>query len=281
MTTIRNVTKRHGFSMPWATAQDGKRIAGGLSFEARGVLAYLLSKPDDWVIQIEDLMAEGGIGRDKVKNILKELRDAKYLATEMRHDENGRFVGKSERLHEVSHRNTEIQYYGDRDTENPSNGKSSERIIHPIHNKENTQKKEKIAAAEAVGDQPIELTPEQLFDQAAKHNKSPQIIPLVVEEKPKRTARPNPHFDAIVAAFKFDRAHLTKTEAGGIGKVAAELKAAGYTPEDIPQIHAYCVRKGYEGFTPAALAKHAAAWRATQQKSAASGLSIFKSAEAS
>jgi hypothetical protein len=238
MTTIRNVTKRHGFSMPWVTAQDGKRVAGGLSFEARGVLAYLLSKPDDWVIQIEDLMAEGGIGRDKVKNILKELRDAKYLATEMRHDENGRFVGKSERLHEVSHRNTEIQYYGDRDTENPSNGKSSERIIHPIHNKENTQKKEKIAAAEAVGDQPIELTPEQLFDQAAKHNKSPQII-------------------------------------------AAELKAAGYTPEDIPQIHAYCVRKGYEGFTPAALAKHAAAWRATQQKSAASGLSIFKSAEAS
>lgn len=76
----------------------------------------------------------------------------------------------------------------------------------------------------------------------------------------------NPYFDAIVTAFKFDAATLTKTEASGIGKVAAELKAAAYAPEDVAAIYAYLKVQGFTTFTPQALTKHAAAWRATGQQ---------------
>lgn len=57
-----------GFAMP----QDRT-----LSWEARGLLTYLLSKPQDWVLQPKDL--EQKCGRDKVYSILKELIDAHYI----------------------------------------------------------------------------------------------------------------------------------------------------------------------------------------------------------
>lgn len=50
-----------------------------LSFEARGMAASLLSRPEDWVINVSALMAEGGIGRDKVKKIIQELVDNGYM----------------------------------------------------------------------------------------------------------------------------------------------------------------------------------------------------------
>lgn len=50
-----------------------------LSFEARGVGASLLSRPDNWEINISAIMAEGKIGRDKVKKIITELIQAGYM----------------------------------------------------------------------------------------------------------------------------------------------------------------------------------------------------------
>lgn len=60
------------FLMARCTAQDTS-----LSWAARGVLAYLLSKPDDWTIKVSDL--EQNCRRDKVYSILDELEKAKYL----------------------------------------------------------------------------------------------------------------------------------------------------------------------------------------------------------
>jgi len=62
-----------------------------LSFEARGVAAMLMSKPEDWDIRIEFVMEAGNIGRNKALRIMKELKDAGYLV----HDqdrENGKFL---------------------------------------------------------------------------------------------------------------------------------------------------------------------------------------------
>lgn len=74
------------FSMCRATAQDER-----LSWEARGVLAYLLSKPDDWQVQIPDLQQK--CGRDKVRGILQELIDGRYLVKSQEHDpETGKFL---------------------------------------------------------------------------------------------------------------------------------------------------------------------------------------------
>jgi len=57
-----------------AAAQDER-----LSFEARGLLWYLLSKPSDWKVVIGDLMKAGHCGRNRVYRILRELQTAGYL----------------------------------------------------------------------------------------------------------------------------------------------------------------------------------------------------------
>lgn len=50
-----------------------------LSFEARGLAASLLSRPDDWEINVAALMMEGKIGRDKANKIIQELIKAGYM----------------------------------------------------------------------------------------------------------------------------------------------------------------------------------------------------------
>lgn len=149
-----------------------------------------------------------------------------------------------------------------------------------------TSKRVAPAKADAA---PLDLTPEELFNDAiarAAHLPTPPASSnavakvLALPANGKKPGRPNPHFDAIVEAFGVDPDTLTKTENGGIGKVANELKAAGYTPEDIGQIHAYCIRQNFASFTWHALTAHASKWRATQNGTgrahSPSGLDVFE-----
>jgi hypothetical protein len=57
-----------------------------LSWAARGVMAYLLAKPDNWEVRPGDLQRNGGCGRDAVRSILAELEAHGYL---WRHKVNG------------------------------------------------------------------------------------------------------------------------------------------------------------------------------------------------
>jgi len=55
-----------------------------MSFEARGLLVYLLSKPADWTVSIGNIANQGGawrgkkLGREKVLRILNELVQSGY-----------------------------------------------------------------------------------------------------------------------------------------------------------------------------------------------------------
>src|SRR5689334_19714356 len=60
------------FALRIKTAQDDN-----LSFEARGMLVYLLSKPPDWIVQPKNL--EQRCGRNQVYRILRELIKAGYI----------------------------------------------------------------------------------------------------------------------------------------------------------------------------------------------------------
>jgi hypothetical protein len=82
------------FSMARTTAQDDT-----LTWEARGVLAYLLSKPDNWQVVVSNLQQK--CGRDKVRKILKELTDAHYLEVEQVHDNKGKFARNQYRVFET------------------------------------------------------------------------------------------------------------------------------------------------------------------------------------
>lgn len=53
-----------------------------LSWEARGVMGYLLSKPDNWQVRTYDLKLHGPAGAHKIGRILNELEQAGYLRRE-------------------------------------------------------------------------------------------------------------------------------------------------------------------------------------------------------
>jgi len=53
-----------------------------LSWKAKGMLAYLMSKPNDWQIWVKDLVKRSTDGRDSVLSGLKELRGRGYAKKE-------------------------------------------------------------------------------------------------------------------------------------------------------------------------------------------------------
>ena len=67
-----------------------------LSYEARGLMAYLLSKPDNWEMKVSDLIAQSPAGRDAVYRILRELEAARYIRRQNCRRENGTFFSVSE-----------------------------------------------------------------------------------------------------------------------------------------------------------------------------------------
>lgn len=50
-----------------------------LSWEARGAMGYLLSKPDGWQCRNYDLVNQGPAGEHTIKRIMKELRENGYV----------------------------------------------------------------------------------------------------------------------------------------------------------------------------------------------------------
>ena len=64
-----------------------------LSWAARGLLGYLLAKPDDWQLRVPDLCRRGDLGRDAVLGLLQQLRMLGYLERRQVRDERGRVAG--------------------------------------------------------------------------------------------------------------------------------------------------------------------------------------------
>ena len=62
-----------------------------LSFRARGVLASILSRPDNWRCSAWDLATEGREGRRAILTALTELEDYGYLQRVKKQDESGKW----------------------------------------------------------------------------------------------------------------------------------------------------------------------------------------------
>ncbi len=63
-----------------------------ISWKAKGILAYLLSKPDGWITYLVDIEKQSTDGRDSVRAGVKELLEAGYLERK-RVREGGKFRG--------------------------------------------------------------------------------------------------------------------------------------------------------------------------------------------
>lgn len=62
-----------------------------LSWKARGLLAYMLSRPPEWKFYVKDLVKRGTDGRDAIYKILKELRSHGYVIHRFSREERGQF----------------------------------------------------------------------------------------------------------------------------------------------------------------------------------------------
>ena len=72
-----------------------------LSWAARGLLIYLLSRTDGWTLRVEELSECGDLGRDGIYSLLHDLREAGYVTYEKERDEYGRIRGGTYAIYEI------------------------------------------------------------------------------------------------------------------------------------------------------------------------------------
>jgi hypothetical protein len=64
-----------------------------LSFKAKGILLYLLSKPDDWKVYESEISSHSKDKIDSVRSGVKELINAGYIKRTREQDGKGKFKG--------------------------------------------------------------------------------------------------------------------------------------------------------------------------------------------
>ena len=62
-----------------------------LSWKAKGVMAYLLSLPEDWTIHLSEIEKHASDGKSALRSAINELKDLGYLKAEQKR-ENNRFA---------------------------------------------------------------------------------------------------------------------------------------------------------------------------------------------
>lgn len=96
--TIIRAPRRDRFVVMDQRAIEDER----LSWAARGLLGYLLSKPDDWKVLVNDLRKRGDLGRDGIYKLLKELRTFGYARFVRLRDRQGRIRGGYYMIREIA-----------------------------------------------------------------------------------------------------------------------------------------------------------------------------------
>ena len=71
-----------------------------MSCRAKGLLAYLLTMPDNWVVVSTELPKHFSYGRKSIAKAFRELRDHGHATLELVRDKNGKLAGREWHIHE-------------------------------------------------------------------------------------------------------------------------------------------------------------------------------------
>ena len=109
-------------------AQIDKRLLNNkeLSWRTKGILAYLLSKPNDWETRISDIIQHAKEGRTAVDRCLKEAKEKGYILEKEIRNEKGQYMG------------IEYDVYETPQAQKPAFGKPEFGEHTPTNNKEDT-----------------------------------------------------------------------------------------------------------------------------------------------
>lgn len=132
-----------------------------ISWKAKGILIYLLSKPEDWVTRLDDIVKHSSDGRASVLSGLKELKQKGYLEKVRITDQKTGQVSHWETIvHEqpiATSPDVENRHSGNPDSGNPDSGKSNPTKYGSIQNTDqkitsftHTQNTEQSANAQGV-----------------------------------------------------------------------------------------------------------------------------------
>ncbi len=165
-----------------------------LSWRARGILAYLLSKPDDWKVLVQDLANGGKEGRDAVQAALKELESIGYATIQTARAENGQLAGKTWTIREEPINGFSGHRYTNRQTEKPSDGLAVSRGIRTTNNNNTNNESRESVSADAPNERAETVALEE-------EKKSPPPIPPAPLPAATARAKDADEAEAIIRAW--------------------------------------------------------------------------------
>ena len=151
MSVIRRTRRPDGFYILDNNIARDKR----LSWPARGILIYLLTKPDNWQANIQDLInqtvdSELPSGRDAVRARVNELERVGYIRRSQTRDESGKLTGVCLDVYDYPATDEPAPDDGSPETDNPAPDKpaSANPTLRSTELKEIPSNKKETASAE-------------------------------------------------------------------------------------------------------------------------------------
>ncbi len=90
---MNTFTRPSGYKPTHAPMPLGMLEDPALSYKAKGLMAYLLSRPAEWKVWEKDLVNRSKDSRDSVRSAIKELVALGYIARQRTTNDKGRFSG--------------------------------------------------------------------------------------------------------------------------------------------------------------------------------------------
>jgi hypothetical protein len=214
-----------------------------LSLKSKGLLSFMLSKPDDWSFSINGLKSQLKEGRDGISSSLKELEDFRYLIRGQIRYDNGSF--KDNVYHIFEKPTSDIPM-----TDNPISDNPIQVSTKEVNTKiVNTKTKKEIENLEVEFEEILNSNQLSILDQIKEQEKS-----SVKKEVSILETKFNFRKEMINLGFREDlvldwmevrrklKATNTKTSLNGF------LREVNKTGEDKNKILELCAERGWKGF---------------------------------
>ena len=187
--------------------QIDKRILNDreLSWQAKGLHTYLMSLPDNWVVNVSDLKNRSTNGRDSTGAIINELITAGYVTRQLLQSESGKFEGYDYTIFEEKQAVSALPVSGE-----TVNGKSVNGLS--VYGKPDTNKNisNNITSTNIDIKQEEESEKNAFFGEAGKENSNTSFVEQKKEKSPPSAARP-PKKEKIGYSFDDVKAELQAT----------------------------------------------------------------------